>query len=96
MLDTSDKNSGNIFCHASHNQIQIFLINAKKYDLINGIAGSVNEEHIGELIQLSPNIIGFRGAFCENKKSRKSSISLKNVENIVNLIKKPQAVYASA
>ena len=57
---------------------------------------SVNEEHIGELIQLSPNYIGFRGAFCENIKSRESSISLKNVENIVNLIKKPQAVYASA
>ena len=96
MLDTSDKNSGNIFCHASYNQIQIFLINAKKYDLITGIAGSVNKEHIGELIQLSPNYIGFRGAFCENKKSRASSISLKNVENIVDLIKKPQAVYASA
>lgn len=96
MLDTSDKNSGNIFCHATYNQIQIFLINAKKYDLITGIAGSVSEEHIDELVQLSPNYIGFRGAFCENKKSRESSISLKNVENIINLIKKPQAVYASA
>jgi len=86
MIDTSNKNAGNIFDHTNLINLNIFIKNAEKFQLLTGIAGSVNENHIDKLINLNPNYIGFRGALCENKGIRSSNISKKNVVNIINLV----------
>ena len=96
MVDTSNKEAGNLFEHASYKDISKFISVAKDINLLTGIAGSINESHIDKIIKLSPNYAGFRGALCENKKSRNSNISLNNVNNIISLIKQPKEIYISA
>jgi dihydroneopterin aldolase len=87
MVDTSKKKSGNLFNFVTYDDIDDFLKSARKLGLVTGVAGSINETHIKELIKLNPNYMGFRGALCEDNTARNSSISKNNVNNIVNLIK---------
>ena len=96
MIDTSNKNAGNVFDHTSINNLNIFIKKSEKLKLLTGIAGSVNETHIDKLIRLNPNYVGFRGALCENKNIRASSISKKNVINIINLVNHSKNLSISA
>jgi len=96
MIDTSNKKTGNLFEHASYKDISNFITMAKNINLLTGIAGSINESHIDKIIKLRPNYAGFRGALCENNKSRNSNISINNVNNIISLIKDPSELYINA
>ena len=96
MIDTSNKNAGNVFDHTSINNLNIFIKKSEKLKLLTGIAGSVNETHIDKLIRLNPNYVGFRGALCENKNIRASNISKKNVINIINLVNHSKNLSISA
>ena len=96
MIDTCNKSLGNLFNHISLYEIDKFLTNTKKVNLISGIAGSINSEHLDRIVELNPTYIGFRGALCEDNKLRNSSISKNNVENILNLIKNPTKISANA
>ena len=87
MIDTANKKSGNLFDHTTYNVINKFLKIATSLKLMAGIAGSINESHINDLLQLNPNYMGFRGALCKNKKIRNSNISVIAVKNITNKIK---------
>ena len=87
MIDTSNKKLGNIFNHATTSDISNFVTKAKKLELLTGIAGSINESHINKIIKLNPNYMGFRGALCEDKLIRNSTISADNVKNIVQQVK---------
>ena len=86
MVDTSNKKLGNLFAHTSSSEISNFLEIAKKLDLLTGVAGSINETHIAEIIKLNPNYMGFRGALCKDKLVRNSEISQHSVNNIINLV----------
>ncbi len=96
MIDTSNKNSGNLFNHVTYSDVNNFLSIAKNMDLLTGIAGSINMSHINEIIQLNPNYMGFRGALCENTSVRSSKISAVNVNNIINLVNKFKNISVSA
>ena len=96
MVDTSNKKSGNLFNHVTYSQINNFLTVAKNINLLTGIAGSINKTHIGEIIKLNPNYMGFRGALCENNTIRSSNISVINVNNIVKLVKNYKNIPISA
>ena len=87
MIDTSNKKLGNIFNHATTSDISNFVTKAKKLELLTGIAGSINESHINKIIKLNPNYMGVRGALCEDKLIRNSTISADNVKNIVQQVK---------
>ncbi|MBT7542873.1 MAG: hypothetical protein HN613_02295 [Gammaproteobacteria bacterium] len=86
MIDTANKKSGNLFSYITYNDINKFLKIAVSLKLLTGIAGSIDESHINDLLQLNPNYMGFRGALCENKEIRNSNISINNVKNIINKI----------
>ena len=96
MIDTSNKNSGNLFNHISDIDVRNFILNAKKLNLLTGIAGSINSSHINQIVKLNPNYMGFRGALCEDKKIRSSKISATNVNNIVHLVKVSKNVIINA
>ena len=87
MIDTSNKKLGNIFNHATTSDISNCVTKAKKLELLTGIAGSINESHINQIIKLDPNYMGFRGALCEDKLIRNSTMSADNVKNIVQQVK---------
>ena len=96
MIDTSNKNSGNLFNHVSDIDVHNFILNAKNLNLLTGIAGSINSSHINQIVKLNPNYMGFRGALCEDKKMRSSKISATNVNNIVHLVKISKNVIINA
>lgn len=90
MIDTAKKDNGNIFSYIPINTIKKFLEISKSFNLVTGIAGSINENHLDDVIYLNPNYMGFRGAFCENK-IRHSSISLKKVNYIIEKVNQIKA-----
>ena len=51
MIDTSDKKSGNLFNYKSYLEIKNFLTVARNMNLLTGIAGSINESHINDIIK---------------------------------------------
>lgn len=65
MLDTADKASGSLRQVMDKKQIEAFLSIARAYKLAAGLAGSLREEDIAPLVALGPDILGFRGALCE-------------------------------
>ena len=96
MIDTSDKKSGNLFNYKSYLEINNFLTVARSMNLLTGIAGSINESHINDIIKLNPNYMGFRGALCENRTMRNSKISADSVNSIVNLVRNFKSISINA
>ena len=96
MIDTSNKKSGNLLDHVSYSDINDFLKIAKNFNLLTGVAGSINETHLDELIKLNPDYMGFRGALCEISSLRNSNISTKNVNHILDIIKKQKKIVINA
>lgn len=64
MLDTADKSRGSLTQILSAREIVSFVTQAKKYDLISGLAGSLRIEDIEPLLSYGPDVLGFRGALC--------------------------------
>lgn len=66
MLDTMDKQNGSLVEVMTAEKIAEFTELAKKQALICGLAGSLREENIKQLLSLNPDYLGFRGALCVN------------------------------
>lgn len=67
MLDTMDKNKGSLTTLLANEQLQQFITEANQYNLLCGLAGSLQASDIPQLIQFKPDYLGFRGALCANK-----------------------------
>ena len=66
MLDTADKTKGNLRAHMKDSEIKDFVIQAKSYGLLAGLAGSLKAIDIAPLLELEPDYLGFRGALCKD------------------------------
>ncbi|HEY9098357.1 MAG TPA: (5-formylfuran-3-yl)methyl phosphate synthase [Thiobacillus sp.] len=66
MLDTMDKSAGGLLKHQPIEHLAEFIIQARRVNLITGLAGSLRAEDIPVLATLSPDYLGFRGALCHN------------------------------
>lgn len=64
MLDTADKQSGGLRTKLTPEQLVAFNQRLKHYNLICGLAGSLRPTDIPALLDLQPDYLGFRGAFC--------------------------------
>jgi uncharacterized protein (UPF0264 family) len=64
MLDTIVKGEGDLFTSISVGNINNFLKLCRSNNLLSALAGSLKAEHLPLLIELAPDIIGFRGAVC--------------------------------
>ena len=65
MLDTCEKENGNLREKLDDKTLLEFVTNSKKAGLISGLAGSLTSEDIGPLLRLNPDYLGFRGALCK-------------------------------
>lgn len=66
MVDTAIKDGRNLFDFLSHSQLKEFIDSAHEEGLEVALAGSIRKEHLDVLVSLNPDIIGIRGAVCQN------------------------------
>jgi (5-formylfuran-3-yl)methyl phosphate synthase len=66
MLDTMGKRAGPLPEHMSYMGLADCIASAKAQGLIAGLAGALQARHVPSLVTLQPDLIGFRGALCQN------------------------------
>jgi len=85
MLDTAEKTKGNLRTHMQDKELQSFVMQAKSYGLLAGLAGSLRASDIAPLLEMEPDYLGFRGALCQDN-SRIQALNNSSVRNIRSLI----------
>ncbi|MGZ8399880.1 MAG: (5-formylfuran-3-yl)methyl phosphate synthase [Methyloceanibacter sp.] len=65
MFDTLGKGGGALPEHMSFMGLADCIAAAKAEGLIVGLAGSLQARHVPSLVALQPDLLGFRGALCE-------------------------------
>jgi uncharacterized protein (UPF0264 family) len=64
MLDTADKRRGALPDIVAPKTIGQFIMAAHRGGMFAGLAGSLRTEHVPALLQLGPDVLGFRGGLC--------------------------------
>ncbi len=64
MLDTANKTAGGLTSVLSIARLREFVRLARHNNLFVGLAGSLKESDIPRLVDLEPDMLGFRGALC--------------------------------
>lgn len=93
MLDTADKASGSLLRVLKFDRIKEFLVSAKANGLAAGLAGSLGAEHVSVLVPLGPDILGFRGAICND--GRQSTLVASRVAGISAMIERARAAQSA-
>lgn len=65
MFDTCEKNGKTIFDAFTVNQINALKLSADSLELMFGLAGSLNIQHISRIKLIAPTFAGFRGGVCD-------------------------------
>ena len=86
MIDTRLKNGISLCDLLSNATIHNFICKAQSSNLLAGLAGSLKQENIPELLNYRADYLGFRGALCEANQ-RVKAISKPAVENICAQVK---------
>jgi len=81
MLDTANKNDGNLRRYADNKKLEEFIGRGKALGLLTGLAGSLQMEDISDVIRLKPDYLGFRSALCDAS-DRTGTINAERVSNI--------------
>jgi uncharacterized protein (UPF0264 family) len=81
MLDTANKSRGSLCSLLSIDTLSIFIEEARRNNLLCGLAGSLRLSDIETLAALNPDYLGFRGALCEQS-LRTSSITAHKIRAI--------------
>ena len=87
MLDTAHKNGKRLLDYLSICELQRFVQLAKSLDLLTGLAGSLRESDISQLVPLAPDYLGFRGALCEQS-CRIGELDRHNIERLLKVLYK--------
>ncbi|MFW9924590.1 MAG: (5-formylfuran-3-yl)methyl phosphate synthase [Candidatus Thorarchaeota archaeon] len=89
MLDTYDKTKGKtIFDLLSNNFLAKFIADAKAYKLGVALGGSINLTHLNQLQVLQPDIVGIRGAVCDNNDRIKGEMKEHLIQQFLTEIRK--------
>ncbi|MFA9461177.1 (5-formylfuran-3-yl)methyl phosphate synthase [Thiohalorhabdus methylotrophus] len=64
MLDTAGKGAGSLPAHMTQPELAEMVAEARKQELLTGLAGSLRVADIRDLLVLEPDFLGFRGALC--------------------------------
>lgn len=81
MLDTADKSASALPDIYDPAALSHFVTTTQQAGLFAGVAGSLRLSHVADLVQLKPNVIGFRGALCANA-NRTQSLSSEAVRAV--------------
>ncbi|KXS49563.1 MAG: Uncharacterized protein AWL62_948 [Halanaerobium sp. T82-1] len=74
MIDTINKDGRSLFDFLKPAELKDFCQQAKKAEVFSALAGSLSFDDLGLLKEIKPDIVGFRGAVCENN-DRSSKIN---------------------
>lgn len=85
MLDTADKHAGALPGLVSRRKLQAFLALGRNLGLVTGLAGSLREADVPELLALEPHYLGFRRALCggANRAGRLDPGALERVRGMI-------------
>jgi uncharacterized protein (UPF0264 family) len=64
MLDTADKKRGALPDVVPAETIEDFIAATHGAGMFAGLAGSLRAEHVADLLELDPDVLGFRGGLC--------------------------------
>jgi dihydroneopterin aldolase len=67
MLDTANKRGGGLLAHQALPRLAEFVVQARRLNLLTGLAGSLKLADIPPLTTLNPDYLGFRGALCRDR-----------------------------
>lgn len=81
MLDTMNKSNGSLTQVMSDSEIKHFANIAKSTPLLCGLAGSLKQQDIAELMKLEVDYLGFRGALCQ-KNNRTAELDMPSILSI--------------
>ncbi|MDB2705235.1 (5-formylfuran-3-yl)methyl phosphate synthase [Pseudomonadota bacterium] len=81
MIDTAMKDGKHLLDHMDKVELAEFVAEAKKNNLLCGLAGALRNEDISVLADLDADYLGFRSALCEQRQ-RKAIINVASVEAI--------------
>lgn len=85
MLDTKNKHK-NLLQVQSQQALQLFTKQCHQYQLKSGLAGSLQPQHIDQLVKTNPTYIGFRGGVCDNLQ-RESALSQVKVHETISMLR---------
>lgn len=69
MLDTAGKGSGSLLDHLTLGEVARFVARGKAQGLTVGLAGSLRAAQVPVLLDLEPDVLGFRGALCRGART---------------------------
>jgi len=75
MVDTAIKDGTTLFDHMSNDELREFVTGAHAEGMQVALAGSLKLVHAEQLLELGPDLIGVRGAVCEDSTNRHTKIS---------------------
>lgn len=85
MLDTAKKNGLTLLSHYGEERLKQFSEEVFAQDMLLGLAGSLNFQHIDTLQYLRPSYLGFRGGVC-NKNQRVLNLDAEKIKAIRKLM----------
>jgi len=83
MLDTMDKSKGSLTDLMALSEIERFVSHAKSAQLLCGLAGSLKQQDIAELLKMEADYLGFRGALCK-KHNRTAELDISSINSILS------------
>jgi uncharacterized protein (UPF0264 family) len=87
MVDTYAKNGTTLFEHMAPEELQGFVDSGKECGLTVALAGSLQADHMPTLKELSPDIIGVRGAVCRDNDRVSGKIEKEKVKEFKTRLK---------
>lgn len=85
MIDTAVKDGKPLTDFLTYKQLRSFVNEAQSAGLKVALAGSLGKEEIKELKELEPEVIGVRGAVCEDK-DRNQGISAERIQELMEVL----------
>jgi len=82
MLDTMDKANGSLSQVMNDADIVQFVNQAKAAQLLCGLAGSLKQQDIADLLKLDADYLGFRGALCQQH-IRTSALDEQSINSVL-------------
>lgn len=86
MVDTAIKDGKNLFDNMTVDEIKDFVRKGHEAGMRVALAGSVKAHHTDVLFECGCDVVGVRGAVCEDSSNRRTRISPKKTDEYVTLI----------
>jgi (5-formylfuran-3-yl)methyl phosphate synthase len=87
MVDTAIKDGKTLFDNMSMDELREFVESAQEHGMQVALAGSLKLADAAKLIELGPDLIGVRGAVCEDSSNRHTKISPEKTKAFVEFFR---------